>query len=64
MKGGGGYRKFSTVHKMRIKVDNSSINSDQTRLGLDSHAGTTVLGNFCLVVHDFDRPVNVTEYDP
>ena len=48
---------------MRIKVASSSINSDKTRLELDSHADTTVLGNFFLVVHDFDRPVNVTGYD-
>ena len=49
---------------MRIKVANSSINSDKTRLELDSHADTTVLGKGYLVVHDFDRPVNVTGYDP
>ena len=31
---------------------------------MDSHADTTVLGKGCLVVYDFGRPVNVTEYDP
>ena len=49
---------------MRIKVANSSINSDKTRLKLNSHADTTVLGKVCLVVHGFDRPINVTGYDP
>ena len=49
---------------MRIKVANSSINSDKTRFEIDSHADTTVLGKCCLVVHNFDRPVNVTGYDP
>ena len=49
---------------MRIKVANSSINRDETRLGLDCHADTTVLGKCCIVIHDFDRPVNVTGYDP
>ena len=33
-------------------------------LELDIHADTTVLGKCCLVVHYFDRPVNVTGYDP
>ena len=49
---------------MRIKVANSSISSDEIRLGMYSHADTTVLGKGCLVVHDFDRPVNVTGCDP
>ena len=31
---------------------------------MDSHANTTVLGNGCLVVHDFYSDVNVTRYDP
>ena len=30
---------------------------------MDSHADTTLLGKGFLVVHDFDRPVNVTGYD-
>ena len=49
---------------MWIKLSNSSINSDETRLELDSHVDTTVLVKGCLVVHDFDRPVNVTGYYP
>ena len=49
---------------MRIKATNSPINSDETRLELDSYADTTVLGKGCLVVHDFDGSVNVTGYDP
>ena len=52
------------VRKKRIKVANSSINSDKKRLEMDSHADTTVLGKSCLVVHGFDRPINVTGYDP
>ena len=49
---------------MQIKVANSSINSDKTRLELGSHTDTTVLEKCCLVVHDFYRPVNVTIYYP
>ena len=48
---------------MRIKVANYSINSDKTRLELDSHDDTTVLGKVFLVVHDFGRPVNFTGCD-
>ena len=60
----GGSRKVATICTMRIKVSNFSINSDKTRLELDSPDHTTVLGKGCLGVHDFDRPVNVTGYDP
>ena len=61
--GGRGARKVATVSKMWIKVANSLINSDEAMLELDSNAGTTVLVKGCLVVHDFDRPVNFTGYD-
>ena len=64
MTGGGGARKFATVPTMRTQVANSLINSDKTRLELDTHNDTTVIGKVFLVVHDFDRPVIFTEYDP
>ena len=59
-----GSRKVATVCTIIINVDKYPINSDETRLGLDSNSDTTVLVKGCLVVHDFDRPVNVTGYDP
>ena len=62
--GGGGHRTFSTIRRMRIKVANSSINSNKTRLELCSQDDTTVLVKGCLVVNDFDRTVNITKYDP
>ena len=31
---------------------------------MDSHTDTNVLGNIFPMVHDFNRPVNVTGYDP
>ena len=31
---------------------------------LYAHANTSVLGNYCLIVHDFNRPVQVSGYDP
>ena len=52
------------VRTMRIQVANSSINSDKTRLELDTHNDTTVIGKVFFVVHDFDRPIIFTEYDP
>ena len=61
---GGGDIKVDMVRTIGFKVSNSSINSDITRLELDSHAGTTILVKGCLVVHDFYRTVNVTRYDP
>jgi hypothetical protein len=35
-----------------------------TTLELDSHADTCVLGRDCLVILDYDRPVQVVGYDP
>ena len=52
------------VRTMRIKVDNSSINSDKTGLEMYSRADTAVPLKGFLLVHDFDRPVNVTGYYP
>ena len=36
----------------------------ETRTELDSHADTCVVGKNTLIVHDYDRKVNVTGYDP
>ena len=36
----------------------------ETRTKLDSHADTCVVGKNALIVHDYDRKVNVTGYDP
>ena len=49
---------------MRIKVANYSINSDKTSLEMDIHVDNNVLGKGCLILHDFDRPINVTVYNP
>ena len=35
-----------------------------TTLELDSHADTCVLGRDCLVILDYDQPVQVVGYDP
>ena len=35
-----------------------------TTLELDSHADTRVIGRDCLVILDYDRPVQVVGYDP
>ena len=60
---GGGARKVAMFHTICTNVANSSINSDKKRLELDSHADTNVLVKGYLVVHAFDRLVNVTRYD-
>jgi hypothetical protein len=35
-----------------------------TRSDLDNHAECIVLGKHCLVLHDYDRPIEVRGYDP
>jgi len=37
---------------------------DSSRTELDTHADTCVVGNNCLIVHEYDRWVTVTGYDP
>jgi hypothetical protein len=61
-----------TVRTVRVNVppltqaSAVAVNSDskETTLEMDSHADTCVLGNGALIVQDFNRPVNVTSYDP
>ena len=36
----------------------------KTRTDLDLHADQCAIGSNALVFHDFDRPINVTGYDP
>jgi hypothetical protein len=37
---------------------------NESRSDLDSHADQCAVGNNCLAVHDYDRPINVSGYDP
>ena len=36
----------------------------KTKIELDSHEETCVVGYQCLIIHDHNRPVNVNGYDP
>lgn len=47
-----------TLGSLDVTVPNES------RTDLDSHADQCAVRNNCLVVHDYDRPINVTGYDP
>ena len=38
-------------------------NDIDTRLELDSHADTYVIGKYCLILNDYERPVTVYGYD-
>ena len=40
------------------------VSVSESRTDLDSHADQCAVGRNVLVVHDFDRPINVTGYDP
>ena len=42
----------------------SQLLDNGTTMEVDNHADTTVLGKDALIVHDWDRPVNVSGYDP
>ena len=38
-------------------------NDIDTSLELDSHADTCVIGKYCLILNDYERPVTVYGYD-
>ena len=40
------------------------MNVIESRTDLDSHADQCAIGSNALVTHDFDRPINVSGYDP
>ena len=42
----------------------SSYNPLETRLQLDSHADTNVLGAGALIIQSYSQPVEVVGYDP
>ena len=58
-----GRKKVATVRSADIKVAKSSA-TDEIRMDLDSHTNTCVLGNECLKVYDWNRPVNVSSWNP
>ena len=45
-------------------VAHASVASSKPKIELDSHADTCVVGDNCLVIHNYNRLVNVYSYDP
>lgn len=45
-------------------VASVTANDEDTSTHLDSHADMCVVGRNALILHDFDRPVDVVGYDP
>ena len=54
-------RSLSVIRSVRISA--VSMTSEETRAELDSHADTCVVGKAALVIHDHNRPVQVTGYN-
>jgi hypothetical protein len=66
-------RECAAVRTVRLRPDcglsqvkdfTSKISEFETTLELDSHADTCVLGRDALIIYDYDRPVEVTGFDP
>ena len=57
---------MAVVSSMPIHGVHSASSSfvGESRLECDSHADTSVVGRHCLVIHDLNRPVRVSGYDP
>ena len=53
----------ASVQTVNLSAHNSLI-VVKTKIELDSHADTCVVGDYCLVIHDHKRPVNVFGYNP
>ena len=51
------------VQTVQLSAQNSLV-VVKTKIELDSHADTCVVGDDCLVVHEQNRPLNTFEYDP
>ena len=47
-----------------MQVNAVLTDDGEQRMDLDSHADTCVIGQHALIVNNFNRPVNVTGYDP
>ena len=45
-------------------VAHASVATSKPKVELDSHADMSVVGDNCLVIHNLNRPVNVSSYDP
>ena len=55
---------MQAVQVVRVSQLSYGVEDEDTRTELDSHAEACVVGKHALIFHDFDRPVNVTTYDP
>jgi hypothetical protein len=52
------------VAPVRVIGDVSRVTINESNTDLDSHTNQSLLGFNTLVIHDFDKPVNVVGYDP
>ena len=49
--------------KIRRIIASTSLQNSESRMELDTHADTTVLGRNCLLIQDFNKTVSVTGWD-
>ena len=54
-------RSFKIVH---VIGTTSPQPQSEARMEIENHVDTTLLGDKCLVAHDFNRHVDVSGYDP
>ena len=52
-----------SVQTVHLSAQNS-LAVVKAKIELYSHADTCVVGDYCLIVYDHNRPVNVFGYDP
>ena len=58
------YSYVQPLTTVQVILVHASVASSKPKVELDSHADTCVVGDNCLVIHDHNRPVNVSSYDP
>ena len=49
---------------MTIRVNEVLIEDREKRTDLEIHADMCIIGQYALIVHDFNRPGGVVGYDP
>ena len=52
------------LFKIRRIIASTSLQNSESRMELDTHADTTVIGRNCLLIQDFNKTVSVTGWRP
>ena len=55
---------FKPLNIIHVLIAHASVAHSKSKVKINSHADTCVVGNNCLIIHDHNRQVNVYSYNP